>query len=312
MTKAEKRFYLQQKSEELYKQFLSDESICGLTSLFKLNKIGSKTGGHIRKLIYEKHGKENVDSISFHRTAKKGNIARNLVYKHHSEETKQKIRDSNFKSWSGDDARREKSRRLMIKYCSPKSHSEESEKKRIKSRSWYKHHSVETLKKMSDALKGKPLTEKHKQSLRKPKSVKRINYGHTEETKKKLSKLTKQQWLDGIHKPIYKSKGHKEIMEILSNMGYKIKDEFVVCGRPFDVYVEDKNLLIEFNGTFWHRDPRFYKEEEGRIYWNKDKEKIDSAVKSGYDVKTIWQYDWENCNDKKKLIGDILNGTIRQ
>jgi hypothetical protein len=49
-----------------------------------------------------------------------------------------------------------------------------------------------------------------------------------------------------------------------------------------------------------------------KYYWDKDKEKIDNAVKSGYDVKTIWQYDWEKCDDKKQLIGEILNGTIRQ
>jgi hypothetical protein len=277
-----------------------------------LNGIGSKRGQKIRKLIYEKYGKENVDKISFHRTAKKGNIARNLVYKHHSEETKNKISKSNIKAWEGDEERREKSKQLMNEYCLPNSQTEETKLKRIESRSWYKHHSDETLKKMSDSQKGRPLTEEHKAKLRKPKSVKRINYGHTEETKKKLSELTKQQWLDGVHKPTYKSKGHTEILEIVKDFGYSVEDEFVVCGRPFDVYVENKNLLIEFNGTFWHRDPRFYSEEEGRVYWDKDKEKIDNAVKSGYDVRTIWQYDWENCNDKKKLIGELLNGTIRQ
>jgi hypothetical protein len=197
----------------------------------------------------------------------------------------------------------------MVKYCLPNSQSDLAKLKRIKSRSWYKHHSDETLKKMSDALKGKPLTEEHKQKLRKPKSVKRINYGHTEETKKKLSELTKQQWLDGIHKPIYKSKGHLEILEILKEFGCLVEDEFVICGRPFDVYVKDKNLLIEFNGTYWHRDPRFYDEKEGLWFWNRDKVKVDTAIKEGYNVKTIWQYDWENCIDKKKLIGDILNGT---
>jgi len=313
MTKAEKHFYLQQKSEELYKQFLNDTTICGLRSLFKLNKIGSKTGEHIRKIIYEKYGKQFVDSISFHRTAKKGNVARNLVYKHHSEETKQKIKESNIKSWEeSDDKRRELSRKSMIKYCLPNSQLKETILKRVESRSWYKHHSDKTLKKMSDALKGRPLTEEHKSKLRRPKFVKRTNYGHTEETKQKLSNLTKQQWLDGVHKRTFKSKGQKEVIDLITQLGYKIEDEYLVCGRPFDVFVKDKNLLIEFNGTFWHRDPRFYDEIEGKYYWDKDKEKIDNAVKSGYDVKTIWQYDWEKCDDKKQLIGEILNGTIRQ
>jgi len=312
MTKAEKQLFLQQKSEELYRQFLNDETICGLTSLFKLNGIGSKTGGNIRKLLYENYGKDNVDFISFHRTAKKGNIARNLVYKHHSKETVEKMRKSIKKSWENDDERKEQSRQLMAKYCSPKSHSEESEKRRIESRSWYKHHSAETLKKMSDSQKGRPLTEEHKAKLRKPKSVKRTNYGHTKETKQKLSNLTKQQWLDGVHKRTFKSKGQKEVIDLITELGYQIEDEYLVCGRPFDVFVKDKNLLIEFNGTFWHRDPRFYDEKEGKVYWDKDREKIDNAVKNGYIVRTIWQFDWEKCDDKKQLIGEILNGTIRQ
>lgn len=312
MIKAEKQLFLEQKSEELYKQFVDDESICGLTSLFKLNGIGSKTGGRIRKLLYERYGKENVDSISFHRTAKKGNAARNLVYKHHSEETKKKMKVSIKKSWENDEERKEQNRQLMVKYCLPNSQLKETIQKRKESRSWYKRHSAETLKKMSDSQRGRPLTEEHKSKLRKPKSVKRTNYGHTEETKLKLSNLTKQQWSDGVHKRTFKSKGQKEVIDLITQLGYQIEDEYLVCGRPFDVFVKDKNLLIEFNGTFWHRDPRFYDETEGKVYWDKDREKIDNAVKSGYDVRTIWQYDWEKCNDKKQLIGEILNGTIKQ
>jgi hypothetical protein len=296
-------------SEKLYQQFINDTSICGLNSLFKLNKIGSKTGGHIRKIIYDKYGKENIDEISFHRTAKKGNVAHNLVYKHHSDITRDKISKSNIETWIGDEERREQSRQSMSKYCFPKSHLEETKIKRIKSRSWYKHHSVETLKKISDALTGKPFTEDHKQRMRKPKLTHRVNFRHSNETKQKLSDITKNQWLTGIHKPIYKSKGHVEIMDIISKLGYKVEDEHIVCGKPFDVFVEDKNLLIEFNGTYWHRDPRFYGEEEGNFYWNKDKLKVDNAIEKGYIVKTIWQYDWENCIDKEKMIGEIINGS---
>jgi hypothetical protein len=178
----------------------------------------------------------------------------------------------------------------------------------VESRKWYKH-SEETKLKIGNAHRGILYTEERKQKLRKPKLTKRINFKHSDKTKLVLSEICKNQWLTGVHKPIFKSKGHIEIMGILSEFGFNIEDEYVVCGKPFDVYIKNTNTLIEFNGTFWHRDPRFYTEEEGKCFWDKDKLKIDNAIKCGYTVKTIWQHDWENCDDKKKLIGDILNGT---
>ena len=75
-------------------------------------------------------------------------------------------------------------------------------------------------------------------------------------------------------------------------------------------------MVIEFNGTFWHRDPRFYKafplkekytvDKECERVWKNDLEKVDIAKKHGYDVKIIWQYDWENCPDKVKYLKEIL------
>lgn len=309
MSDAEKFLCLQKQSEKLYDQFLTEESFCGLTSLFKHNKIGSKTGLKIRKLIYEKYGEDFVKSIAFKRTSKKGNIARNLVYKHHSEETKQKIRESNVKTWESLDDLKQKSRLCMIQYCLPKSQTDSAKLNRINSRKWYRP-TEETKQKMRLARLGIPLTEEHKEKLRRPKSRKRTNYGHTEETKRKLSEITLDQWKSGIHKPIYKSKGHLQILDILKKLGFEVIDEYVVEGKPFDVFVKDKKLLIEFNGTYWHRDPRFYSEEEGKVFWDRDKHKIDNAINKGYSVKTVWQHDWESCVDKEKLIGDLINGTI--
>ena len=95
----------------------------------------------------------------------------------------------------------------------------------------------------------------------------------------------------------------------MNKLGYITEDEFIINGRPFDVYIKDKNLLIEFNGSFWHRDPRFskYKNDPTSIkIWNSDKEKIDTAKQMGYDVKVIWQKDWESCENKEEYIKQIL------
>jgi CRISPR/Cas system CMR-associated protein Cmr3 (group 5 of RAMP superfamily) len=36
--------------------------------------------------------------------------------------------------------------------------------------------------------------------------------------------------------------------------------------------------------------------------------KTDIALKNGYRIETVWQYDWETVEDKIQLINKILNG----
>jgi hypothetical protein len=65
---------------------------------------------------------------------------------------------------------------------------------------------------------------------------------------------------------------------------------------------------VEYNGTYWHRDPRFYKiTEEVKLIHRKDAEKINLAKSHGYDIVVVWQHDWESCVDKKQYLKDILN-----
>ena len=46
--------------------------------------------------------------------------------------------------------------------------------------------------------------------------------------------------------------------------------------------------------------------EECKRIWNNDLEKIDIAKKNGYNVKVIWQYDWETCKEKTEYIKSFL------
>jgi hypothetical protein len=69
-----------------------------------------------------------------------------------------------------------------------------------------------------------------------------------------------------------------------------------------------KNKLIEFNGTYWHCDPRYYEEnyfrKESKIFardvWNNDRIKSDVANENGFDLLVIWESDFKN--DKNKEI----------
>jgi hypothetical protein len=302
-SKAEKLNLL---ANEIYEEFIKNETYCGLNSIFRIKCIGSKTAQKIRSILYDIYGKDVINSISRHRTAKNAHKNRSLESYYISEDRRQKMIDGVNRYWKNNELAKSKSRESMIKYCLPHSQSEASKLKRKESRRGY-HHSQTTINKIRLSLKDKPLSESHKLKLRKKKSKTRINFTHSDETKSKLSEITKQQWINGVHKPIYKSKGHSEIIDIITNAGYTVKDEYIINGKPYDVYVFEKNLIIEFNGTYWHRDPRFYNDKESSKIWEKDQLKIETAIQKGYRAETIWQFDWERCDNKKQFIEDILN-----
>ena len=298
---------LEQKSELLYQQFIENESICGFTSLFKINKIGSKTGLKIKNYLYQKYGELNLKKISAYRTSKNAHLKRTKDSYKISEERRKKMALGIKNYYENNDEARLRCKNLMIKYCLPKCQTEQSKRKRVQNRAWYKPN-IETKNKMSLVQKGKVFTDEHKLNLRKPKKTKRTGFKHTDITKNKLSLNTKKQWLNGIHKPIFKSKGQLEVINILKSEGYTIEEEFLLNGKPYDIFVKEKNLLIEFNGTYWHRDPRFYKKNfECEKIWQKDKNKTLIAESNGFIIKTIWQFDWETCKDKKSYIKNLLN-----
>ena len=272
---------LESLSEKLYKEFIGDETIFGLTTLFRRNKIGSKIGGHIRKILYDKYGKENVDRISFHRTAIRGHRFKGPTI--HTEKSKQKISKSNKMSWkNSDESRRELSRKNMIGFCSPKSHSSSVGIKRTESRRTGKG--------------WKP---------------------HTEEAKRKMSEIFFRKWKNGDYDnrvKSFSSKSQLELMKFIGHGGYTTESEYTINGKPYDIFVKEKNLIIEFNGTYWHLDPRIYDEnyydKSRNIYaselWKRDKQKLAVAKKLGYNVMVVWEKDWCECADKIKYVKSIL------
>ena len=72
------------------------------------------------------------------------------------------------------------------------------------------------------------------------------------------------------------------------------------------------NKLIDFQGTFWHMDPRIYTENSfnsktgktAKEHWYKDREKYALAKSLGYDVYYVWELDWDA--DQTKIIEDVI------
>lgn len=77
---------------------------------------------------------------------------------------------------------------------------------------------------------------------------------------------------------------------------------FKELGQTFAYDFVYKNKVIEFNGDYWHCNPKLYKydffNKSKQMFatdiWNYDKIKIESIENLGYDVLIIWESDYKN------------------
>lgn len=299
----------------LYNEFLNNESIISISALRKKHGYGSKSGGKIQRAIYTKYGEAAVKKIALSRCSKYRRSKITGTYRP-SPETLAKRSKSIKLSWERP-GRKEFARIHATRTIVGRIQTEEEKIKRANSNRGQKRTS-ETCRNISVANKGRIFTEEHKKNMREAPRKKVIShYLRTNEMRKKLSIITKKQWVDGIHKPTYRSKGQIEIENIIKGIGYEVKPEFLIEGRPYDTLVVSKNLLIEYNGTFWHRDPRFFHKEQthrgnclltekNESVWKRDAEKIELAKRRGYKIVVIWEHDWKICSDKEAYIKNIL------
>lgn len=80
----------------------------------------------------------------------------------------------------------------------------------------------------------------------------------------------------------------------------------------YDFTVPDLNLIIEFNGDYWHANPTLYNEtfvhpvlnRTAKEIWDKDDIKIRVAKDNGYDVLIIWEKDYQD--DPNKVLTDCI------
>ena len=81
--------------------------------------------------------------------------------------------------------------------------------------------------------------------------------------------------------------------------------EFCLLGKIFDFRIGKK--LIEFNGDYWHANPKKYDSEflvgrngkrKASEIWAADKAKIELAERNGYQVKVIWESEYKRTPTK--------------
>jgi G:T-mismatch repair DNA endonuclease (very short patch repair protein) len=131
---------------------------------------------------------------------------------------------------------------------------------------------------------------------------------HSAETKARLSEVKREQYRQGkVRVRRYKlSAAEKAIAAFLTAEGFNIKQQFHIRGVPFlyDIFLPDLNLLIEYQGDYWHANPRKYPPGttlnifgKGPVQvdhiWARDAEKREAAVQAGYRVAYVWETDYQ-------------------
>lgn len=139
---------------------------------------------------------------------------------------------------------------------------------------------------------------------------------HTEECRLKLSNILKKKYADGLVKLSLNkiSKPEREIAVKLTDLGVEFKQQFHISGIPYwyDFYLPKHNIILEFNGDYWHANPSKYPKGtylrsfgENKLVddiWDRDRLKREAAENAGYKVLSIWESDYKK-NGIEMLIG---------
>lgn len=115
------------------------------------------------------------------------------------------------------------------------------------------------------------------------------------------------------------SKPQKELTKFLKQVfpQYTILSDFAVDRYKLDILFKELNLVIEFNGTYWHCDPRFYekhffnkkKKLKAEEIWSYDDSRKTFLESLGYKVIVVWEHDYkENQEQTLSLLREQING----
>lgn len=108
------------------------------------------------------------------------------------------------------------------------------------------------------------------------------------------------------------SKAEKELFNTLKKYIPEVTDQLAICRdqtefkKRFYLYdISYKNKIIEYNGDFWHANPKLYDESFINPYTKetqyeineRDKDKLFIAESNGYEVLTIWENEYQKNKD---------------
>jgi len=188
-----------------------------------------------------------------------------------------------------------------------------------------KKHKKETIIGMSNSRKGKGIGENN--GMSKPENRELLskikldlwNSGKMEGVRIKMSKLMTQRIANGELKSYNRSKAEDELIDFLSFKNIECEPNFKIFSKIYDLYIPKLNLIIEYNGDYWHCNPIKYnkdyfhtkKNKTAKEIWVYDENKLDLAKTNGYNIEIIWESDYKR---DKNIINQIIEkygGKIR-
>ena len=94
----------------------------------------------------------------------------------------------------------------------------------------------------------------------------------------------------------YTSQGEREVYEFVKSITdmeirHNVRD--IVYGYELDIYLPDKKLAIEFNGSYWHSTDQ----KDWRYHLNK----TIAAIKQGVSIIHIFEYEWNDADTNRKI-----------
>jgi G:T-mismatch repair DNA endonuclease (very short patch repair protein) len=173
-----------------------------------------------------------------------------------------------------------------------------------------KKHTENSKEKISKSRKGKGIG--HKNSMANPdhrnKASQNLrnkwNSGEMEHVRKIMSDKMKETRKLGKIKSVIRSKKEKNIILEIKKLGYSVIHSFKIETKICDIFIPKLNLIIEFNGDYWHCNPKkynadYYNQVKGKTakeLWDYDKKKIDLIRSYGYNLEVVWESDLKEDN----------------
>jgi len=166
-----------------------------------------------------------------------------------------------------------------------------------------KKHSKKSLTKMSKSKKGQNMGDKNHMKQEKyrqmSRDIMRSNWDNGVLDRKVMSDKMKETRRSGKLKSVIRSKKEKEIVVEIRKMGYVVQHSLRVETKIYDIFISSLNLVIEYNGDYWHCNPKKYKpdyfnqkkQKTAKELWEYDKNKIDLIREKGYNLEIVWESD---------------------
>jgi hypothetical protein len=130
---------------------------------------------------------------------------------------------------------------------------------------------------------------------------------------KTLIEVTKRKY--GLQK-LYKSTYEPEIKNFLleNNLSFIFQDHIQLKPLELDFWFPDLNFAIEFQGDYYHLNPKIFDENSNcfgtpaREIWADDEYKLSLCKEKGIELMRIWECDWnENKVEiKEKILRKVL------